>query len=307
MSKYAKTFVLLAALSGLLLAVGAWIDAAFGRGGGNTFLILMLLVAMGMNLAAYFWSDKIAIKAARAKPIGEGEHPDIYAIVRSLSQRAGKPMPRLYMSPSPQLNAFATGRNPDNAAVCVNQGLYQALDREELEGVLAHELQHVYNRDILIGTVAAMLATAITFLARIAMWGAIFGGGGRDRNGGNAIGALAMVILAPLAAMLIQMAVTRSRETQADRTGAELSGNPLALARALRKLEAGARSPQLQRAGGVPAETNPAFAHMYISAPFGGGGFTKLFSTHPPIADRVARLEAMARQMGQLGPGQSIG
>lgn len=300
LSKWAKSFILLAALGGLLMLIGGLIG---GRGG----VLIALVIAVAINFFSWFNSDKLAIRMAKAEPMDERRYADVYTIVRSLAQKAGQPMPNLYLSPSPQLNAFATGRDPDHAAVCVNQGLYDALTPEELEGVLGHELQHVYNRDILIGTVAAMIATAITFLARIAMWGAIFGGGGRDRGGGgNAIGALAMVILAPVAAMMIQMAVTRSRETQADRTGAELCGKPLALARALKKLEAGAKSPQLQKAGGVPAETNPAFAHMYISAPFGGGGLSKLFSTHPPIPERVARLEEMARQMGQLGPGQSM-
>ena len=305
MFKSAKTFVLLAALSGLLLWVGTILDGSYGNG-GNTFLYLMLFISIAMNFAGYFYSDKIAIKAARGQPIEESDYPDIYSIVRGLSQRANKPMPKLFMSPSPQLNAFATGRNPEHAAVCVNQGLYQVMDRDELEGVLAHELQHVYNRDILIGSVAAMIATTITFVARIAMWGAIFGGGGRDRNGG-AFGQLALIFLAPVAAMMIQFAVTRSRESTADRTGAELSGKPLALARALAKLEAGSKDPARLRAGGTPAETNPAFSHLYISAPFGGRmSLGKLFSTHPPIPDRIAALEEMARQMGQLGPNQTI-
>ncbi|MFP5309810.1 MAG: zinc metalloprotease HtpX [Actinomycetes bacterium] len=299
MFKSAKTFVLLAGLSGLLLALGSALDAGTG---GSTFLTLMLLVSLAMNFAAYFYSDKLAIKAARAQPMDEAEYPDVYAMVRELSARAGQPMPRLYVSPSPQLNAFATGRNPENAAVCVNRGLYEALTPDELEGVLGHELQHVYNRDILVGSVAAMIATSITFLARMAMWGAILGGGRDDEEGpGNAIGQMALLVLAPIAAMLIQFAVTRSRESLADETGAELTGKPLALASALRKLEAGANDPRRLQAGGVPAETNSAFAHMYISAPFGGRlQMGKLFSTHPPIPERVARLEQKAREMGQL-------
>jgi heat shock protein HtpX len=298
MFKSAKTFVLLAGLSGLLLALGSALDSGTG---GNTFLVLMLGVSIAMNFAGYFYSDKLAIKAARAEPMEESQYPDVYAMVRELSARAGQPMPRLYLSPSPQLNAFATGRNPDNAAVCVNRGLYEALTRDELEGVLGHELQHVYNRDILVGSVAAMIATAITFLARIAAWGAILGGRGNDDEGGNPLGQLALVILAPIAAMLIQAAVTRSRESLADETGAELTGKPLALASALRKLEAGANDPRRLRMGGTPAETNSAFAHLYISAPFGGRlAMGKLFSTHPPIPERVARLEQMARDMGQI-------
>ena len=300
MFKSAKTFVLLAALSGLLL----WAGQIFG---GSTGLWLMLFVSLAMNFVAYFFSDKIAIKAARAQPMSEAEYPDVYAMVRTLSQRANQPMPKLFVSPSPQLNAFATGRNPDHAAVCINVGLYQALAPDELEGVLGHELQHVYNRDILVGSVAAMIATTITFMARMAMWGAMLGGGGRDREGGgNVIGQLALVILAPIAAMMIQAAVTRSRESLADETGSELTGNPLALARALAKLEAGSQDPRRLQAGGVPAETNPAFSHLYIAHPFGGRlGFGKLFSTHPPIPERIARLEEIARERGQLGPGET--
>lgn len=299
MFKSAKTFILLAALSGVLLFAG---DAIGGRQG----LYLALGFALLLNGVAYFFSDRIAIAAARGKPVTEAETPDLYGIVRSLSQRAGQPMPRLFVSPSPQLNAFATGRNPQHAAVCVNQGLYEALDREELEGVLAHELQHVYNRDVLVGTVAATLAAAVTFLARIAFWGALFGGGGgRDREGG-ALGGLLMVFLAPIAAFLIQAAVSRSRESLADRSGAQLCNNPLALARALRKIEQANTSTSMWRRGATPAETNPAFAHLYFSAPFGGKAFSKLFSTHPPTDERVEALEEMARRMGQLGPGQHI-
>jgi heat shock protein HtpX len=290
----AKTFVLLAALSGLLL----WAGQMFG---GNTGLVFMLGVAVAMNLVGYFKSDTIAIRMARAEPIDERSHPRLVAIVRELSEKAGEPMPKLYVSPSPQLNAFATGRNPDHAAVCVNQGLLQALDERELRGVIGHELQHVYNRDILIGTVAAMIATAITFLARIAMWGAMLGGG-RDNEGGNALGQLALVLLAPIAAIVIQLAVTRSRESLADETGAELTGDPIGLASALRKLKAGSESPALLRRGGVPAETSNAFAHMYITAPFGGRqAMAKLFSSHPPIEERIARLEQMAREQGAGG------
>jgi heat shock protein HtpX len=291
MSKTLKTFVLLAAMSGLLLFIG---DQVAPGGGGLT---IALGFAAVMNLGAYFFSDKIAIKMARARPMGEGDYPDVYQMVRRLSDRAGQPMPELYISPSPQLNAFATGRNPEHAAVCVNQGLYEALDREELEGVLGHELQHVYNRDVLIGSVAATLGAAITFLARMGFWF----GGGRDRQGGP-FGGLLMIIVAPLAAMLIQAAVSRTRESNADRTGAELTGNPLALASALKKLEAGNRNPGRMRRGGVPAETSPTFSHLYISAPFGGAALGKLFSTHPPVAERIAALEELARREGQLGP-----
>jgi heat shock protein HtpX len=261
----------------------------------------MLGVAGVMNFVAYFKSGDIAIRMARAEPVDEHSHPGLVRMVRELSERAGQPVPDLYVSPSPQLNAFATGRNPEHGVVCVNQGLLQALDERELRGVIGHELQHVYNRDILVGTVAAMIATAITFLARIAMWGAVLGGRGGDRDGG-AIAQLALVFLAPIAAMVIQLAVTRSRETLADRTGAELTGDPIGLANALRKLKAGSESPGLLRRGGVPAETSNAFSHLYITAPFGGRQqLAKLFSSHPPIDERIAKLEAMARDGGTGG------
>lgn len=296
MFKSAKTFVLLAALSGLLL----WAGQVFA---GSTGLVLMLGVSVAMNLVAYFKSGDIAIRMARAEPVDEHSHPQLVQMVRELSERAGQPMPKLYVSPSPQLNAFATGRNPEHGVVCVNQGLLQALDPRELRGVLGHELQHVYNRDILIGTVAAMIASAITFIARIAYFGALFGGG-RDRDAGGAFAQLALVFLAPIAAMVIQLAVTRSRETLADHTGAELTGDPLGLASALRKLKAGSESPALLRRGGTPAEASNSFAHLYIAAPFGGRqAMAKLFSSHPPIDERIARLEQMARETGAGGPG----
>lgn len=298
MFRSAKTFVLLAALSGLLL----WAGQAYGGTGG---LVLMLGFAGVLNFVAYFKSADIAIRMARAEPVDEHTHPGLVRMVRELSEQADQPMPDLYVSPSPQLNAFATGRDPEHGVVCVNQGLLDALTERELRGVIGHELQHVYNRDILIGTVAAMIATAITFLARIAMWGALLGGRGGDRNG-NAFGQLALVLLAPIAAVVIQLAVTRSRESLADRTGAELTGDPRGLADALRKLKAGSESPGLLRRGGVPAETNNAFSHLYITAPFGGRQqLAKLFSSHPPIEERIEKLEAMAREMG--GGGASDG
>ncbi len=295
MLKSAKTFVLLAALSGVLLAIGAMLDG----GTGGPFLTIMLLVALAMNFGSYFYSDKIAIRMAKAQPMDEARYPEVYAIVRDLAQRAGEPMPRLYLSPSPQLNAFATGRNPTNAAVCINEGLYRALDREELEGVIGHELQHVYNRDILIGSVAAMIGTAVTYLAFMLRWVPFFGG---HDDGPNPIVAIAMSIIAPLVAIIIQASITRSRESLADHTGAELTGKPLALASALRKLEAGANDPRMHRAGGTPAETNQAMQHLFIAAPFGGRAAMKLFSTHPPVPERVAALEDQARKMGQLPP-----
>jgi heat shock protein HtpX len=301
MFKSAKTFVLLAAMSGLLLAIGAMLD---GDQPGP-FLTIMLVVSIGMNLVSYFYSDKLAIKMAKAEPMDEQRFPDVFAMVRALSQQAGQPMPRLYLSPSPQLNAFATGRNPHNAAVCINAGLYEALDRDELEGVIGHELQHVFNRDILIGSVAAMIGTAITYLAFMLRWIPFMGSG--DRDGPNPLAAIAASIIAPIVAMIIQASITRSRESLADHTGAELTGKPLALASALAKLEQGGRDPRRLRAGGTKAETNPAMQHLFIAAPFGGRAAMKLFSTHPPIPERIAALEEQARRMGQLGPGGSFG
>jgi len=290
MIKSFKTFVLLALLSGLILLAGQ----AIGNRGG---LMIALGLALAMNVGSYWFSDKLAIKMARAQEASPQEYPWYHSMVSELALKTGQPMPRLFVSPSPQPNAFATGRNPSHAAVCVNQGLIDMLDRDEMEGVLAHELSHVFNRDTLIGTIAATLATAITFLARFAF----FFGGGRDREGGP-IAQLALVLLAPIAAMLIQFAVTRSRETQADASGAQLSGKPLALASALQKLEAGGK--QRIRMGGTPAETSPAFSQLYISAPFGGAvtrGMSSLFRTHPKTEDRVANLHEIARSMGQIG------
>jgi heat shock protein HtpX len=300
MFKSAKTFVLLAAMSGLLLVIGAMLD-----GGGGGLLTIMLIVAIAMNFFSYFFSDRMAIKMAKAQPMDEARYPDVYAIVRDLAQRANQPMPRLYISPSPQLNAFATGRNPNHAAVCINEGLYRALDRDELEGVIGHELQHVYNRDILIGSVAAMIGTAITYLALMLRWIPIMGN--NDRGGMNPLAAIAASIVAPIVAMIIQASITRSRESLADHTGAELTGKPLALASALAKLERGANDPRMHRAGGTKAETNPAMQHLFIAAPFGGRAAMKLFSTHPPIPERIAALEEQARRMGQLGPGGAAG
>jgi heat shock protein HtpX len=274
---YLKTTLLLAGLSGLLLAIGSFL-------GGN-WITIMLFVAIAMNGIAYFFSDKIAIRAARAVPVSEAQFPELYQIVKGLADRAGMPMPRLYVSPSPQPNAFATGRNPNNAAVAVTQGILPILDRRELEGVLAHELAHVRNRDILISSVAATIGAVITWVAHLAFFVPI---GGDDDEGGNPIAALLMVILAPIAAMLIQMAISRSREFGADTSGARLTHDPRALASALRKIEAYSR-------GTPPATTNPSTAHLFISNPFrGGAGMANLFSTHPSTAERVERLEHMA-------------
>jgi heat shock protein HtpX len=273
---YLKTTLLLAGLSGLLLAIGALL--------GGRWITIMLVVAIALNGVAYFFSDKIAIRAARAVPVSEAEFPELSQIVRGLADRAGMPMPRLYVSPSPQPNAFATGRNPENAAVAVTQGILPILDRRELEGVLAHELSHVQNRDILISSVAATIGAVITWIAQLAFFLPL----GGDDDDGNPLAALLMLILAPIAALLIQMAISRSREFGADSSGAQLTADPLALASALRKIEAYAR-------GTPPATTNPSTAHLFISNPFkGGAGVANLFSTHPSTAERVDRLERMA-------------
>jgi heat shock protein HtpX len=271
----AKTFVLLAGLGGLLMGIGSF----WGQGG----LIIGLAIGLVFVGGSYWFSDKIAVKAAGAKPVTEQEAPGLYAMVRDLTQQSGMPMPKLYVSPAAQPNAFATGRNPRHAAVAVTEGILQALDEDELRGVLAHELSHVRNRDILIGSVAAAVAMGITFVARIAMWGAIFGGG-RDDDNGNIFGLLALTILAPLAAMLLQMALSRAREYEADHDGAELLGTGEPLARALEKIEAYAKR--------VPMNVNPAQATAYIINPLTGRkvNFAGLFQTHPPTAERVARL-----------------
>lgn len=274
-----KTFVLLAGLGGLLMIIGSF----FGQGG----LIIGLFLGLAIVGGSYWFSDKIAIRAARAVPVTEQEMPEYYAIVAELTQQAGMPMPKLYVTPDPQPNAFATGRSPDHAAVAVTQGILQLLDRSELRGVLAHELCHIGNRDILIGSVAAAVAMGITFVARMAMWGAMFGGfGGRgdDRGGGNPIALLGLAILTPIAAGLLQMALSRSREFEADRTGARLISDGEPLARALEKLEMGARR--------VPMDVDPAHAQAYIVNPLTGRNinFSRLFRTHPPTEERVARL-----------------
>lgn len=272
-----KTFALLAGFGALLMGIGAF----FGKGG----LVIGLVLGLVMVGGSYWFSDKLAIAAAKAQPVEEADAPELYAAVRELARRAGEPVPRIYLSPEPQPNAFATGRSPQHAVVCVTRGLLQVLDRDELAGVLAHEMSHVRNRDILIGSVAAALAMAVTFVARMAMWGALFGGGGgRDRDGGNVVGALLMMVLAPVAAFLMQMAISRSREFEADRTGAELLGDGEPLARALEKIDASARQ--------VPMDVPPAQATAYIVNPLTGRRveFANLFTTHPPTAERVARL-----------------
>lgn len=277
-----KTLVLLATLTALLLFVG---QALGGRGG----MMLALVLAGAMNFAAYWWSDKIVLRMYGAQEIGEAQAPELFALVRQLAQRAQIPMPRVYMIPQETPNAFATGRDPQNAAVAVTDGILRLLDREELAGVLAHELGHVRNRDTLIMTVAATLAGALSHLASMAMWGAMLGGRSDDDEGGNPIAGLLGILIAPIAATLIQMAISRSREFLADEHGARVSGNPLALASALRKIESWSQR--------IPITTgSPATAHLFIINPFSGGGLVRLFSTHPSTEERITRLQAMARQ-----------
>jgi Zn-dependent protease with chaperone function len=281
-----KTWILIAAMGGLFVLIGGLI-------GGTSGAMIALVIALVFNFAMYWYSDKIAIATTRSKPVTEQEYPQLYAIVRELTQTNHMPLPRIYVSEMAQPNAFATGRNPNHAAVSVTKGILQILDQRELRGVLAHELSHVMNRDILISSIAAAIGMSITFLARFAF----FFGGSDDDRGGGALGMLFAWILAPIAAAIIQMAVSRSREYQADESGALLSQDPEALASALRKLEATAKQVP------VPASVSPAEAHMFIVNPFGGrrtGGatFANLFSTHPPTDARVARLEEIRRQIG---------
>ena len=277
-SNTVKTFVLLAGLAGLMVAIGS----IFGRGGA----VLGLGLGLVMVGSSYWFSDKLAIKAARAVPADERAMPEYFRIVRELSERAGLPMPKLYVTPDLQPNAFATGRNPEHAAVAVTAGILEILDWDELRGVLAHELSHVGNRDILIGSVAAAVATGISFVANMAMWGAMLGGS-RDEDSPNPVVLLATALLAPMAAGVLQMALSRSRELEADRSGASLVGDGEPLARALLKLERGARR--------IPMDIRPEQAQAYIVNPLTGRQmrFANLFRSHPATEERVARLRAM--------------
>ncbi len=276
------------ALLGLMSALVWWLGITLFDTGG---FYIGLLFAAGLNFFAYFFSDKMALAASRAKPVTEADLPQVYSIVRTLATQTGMPMPRVYLIDSPQPNAFATGRNPKHAAVAVTRGILELMSYEELTGVLAHELAHIRNRDILISSVAAMLAAALSIFARMAFW---FGGGRRSRdNPLSGVIALVAILVAPIAAMLIRLAISRSREYQADRSAAEITGQPLALANALRKLEAGTSR--------IPMAVNPAVSQLFIADPLKalrrrerGGGLGTMFSTHPPIADRIRRLEELA-------------
>ncbi len=276
-----KTMSLMVALTLILV----WGGAALG---GKSGMTIALIFALMMNLSAYWFSDKIVLRMYGAREVNEAEVPELYSMVRRLVQKAGLPMPRIYIMDADQPNAFATGRNPQHSAVAVTRGIMQILSREELEGVIGHELAHIRHRDILISTIAATIAGAISYLAYMAQWAMIFGGRGDDEGeGGSPIASLVMMIVAPIAAMLIQMAISRSREYAADAGGAKIAGNPRYLASALKKLHTASQK--------IPLETaKPATAHMFIVSPLRGGGLTKLFSTHPPMEERVARLESMA-------------
>jgi heat shock protein HtpX len=276
-----KTVFLLVTLTLVLVWAG-------GALGGKQGMTIALVIALAMNFISYWFSDKIVLRMYSAKQVTESDAPELYSIVRSLVQKAGMPMPKVYVMDQDQPNAFATGRNPQHAAVAVTTGIMRILSREELQGVIAHELSHIRHRDILIGTIAATIAGAISYLAQMAQWAMIFGGHrGDDDEGGSPIAAFVMMIVGPIAALIIQMAISRSREYAADSGGAELAGNPRYLSGALRKLHIASKQ--------IPMHANPATSHMFIVNPLSGGGLLKLFSTHPPIEERIARLESLSR------------
>jgi heat shock protein HtpX len=275
-----KTTLLLSLLTVLMVLMGSAI-------GGKTGMVFAFFMAAAMNFFSYWYSDKIVLRMYGAREIGEYDHPAFYGMVRRLAQQAGLPMPKVYIIPDQSPNAFATGRNPQHAAVAATEGILRILTPEELEGVMAHELAHVQNRDILVGTIAATFAGAISMIGNMLQWGAMLGAGRSDDEEGDGgfIGSLVMAIIAPIAAMLIQMAVSRSREYLADETGARICGRPLALASALRKLHTASHM--------APMQASPASAHLFIVNPLTGGSLLRLFSTHPPMEERIARLEAM--------------
>jgi heat shock protein HtpX len=280
MSNIFKTGLLLAVLTAILVMIG-------GAFGGRQGMIIAFVMALLMNVFSYWFSDKIVLSMYGAQRIDETQAPGLFAIVRRLALRAGIPMPPVYLIQDESPNAFATGRNPEHAAIAVTEGILRIMNEDELEGVLAHELSHVKNRDVLISTIAATLAGAITYLAHMAQWAAMFGGGRSDddERGGNPIALILMAVLAPIAAMLVQMAVSRAREFQADATGAQLVGRTWGLAQALGKLEVASQA--------VPMQANPATAHLFIVNPLSGRALMNLFSTHPPIEERIARLRQM--------------
>ena len=279
MSNVFKTALLLAVLTAMLVLIG-------GAIGGRHGMAIALVMAFVMNFVSYWWSDKIVLAMYGARPVDEASAPDLYSMVRRLATKAGVPMPKVYVIPSEQPNAFATGRNPSHAAVAVTEGIMRILDMEELEGVLAHEMSHVINRDVLIGTIAATLAGAITYLAHMAQWTAFMGGGRSDDDDGpSPIAMVLMAVIAPIAAMLVQLAVSRSREFHADATGARLAGRAYPLAKALEKLDMASRA--------IPMNANPATAHLFIMNPLSGQSLMRLFSTHPSTEERIARLRAM--------------
>ena len=275
-----KTMLLMVSLTLLLVFAGGFI-------GGESGMTIALVMAFGMNFITYWFSDKIVLKMYGAQQVAESDAPELYCIVRQLSLKAGLPMPKVYIIDQEQPNAFATGRNPENGVIAVTTGIVRILSHEELAGVIAHELAHIKHRDILVSTVAAAIAGSITYLAYMSQWAMIFGGRSDEERGGNPVAALVMMIVGPIAAMLVQMAISRSREYGADSGGAEIAGNSLHLASALKKLHQASQS--------IPMDASPATAHMFIVSPLSGGGITKLFSTHPPIQDRIARLELICK------------
>ncbi len=275
-----KTFILMAALTALFMFAGQALGGQSGMG-------FALIMALGMNFFAYWYSDRLALTMSRAREVSYDQAPQLHAMIERLARNAGLPKPKVYVMPGQTPNAFATGRDPEHAALAVTEGLLQLLQQDELEGVIGHELGHIKNRDILISSMAAVMAGAISYLATMAQWTMIFGGGGNDDKGrSNLVAMLVMMIVAPLAAVIIQMAISRSREYLADGTGAKICGHPISLANALQRLEQYNRS--------VPMKVNPATAQMYIVNPLAGGAMASLFSTHPPIQERIKRLRAMA-------------
>ena len=275
-----KTFVLMTLLTVLLILLG-------GAIAGEQGLVMAFVFSLGINFFSYWFSDKVAIKMTKSRPLSEEEAPEVYDIVRRLSNRANLPMPEIYLTPSQQPNAFATGRNPKNSAIAVTEGITKLLDKDELEGVIAHELAHIKNRDTLISTIVAVMAGVLTFLSRIGRFRMIFGGRRRNNEGGGAAALLQIVaiILAPIAAILIRMAISRSREYVADQTGAQISGRPEGLASALQKMQ--------RQVTAKPMEINESTSHMFILNPLSKEGVTKLFSTHPPLEERIERLNKM--------------